>query len=248
MKKIIVIVLALLLLLPLFLQFSLFADEDFTTIYPNEEVEKQEVVPIEEANQAGKEGYILEEEKEDVKESEQGQEEEVETTETIIDESTRKTANIYFDLTLERGDQTAFGQFVPYTLTITPHIDSPRTQIIWNTPTTLEARPRHNDFVALESGQTYVFKGRIKPLREGSYDFSISVISWQHDTNYTNTIRDNVTFNRNLVLQPVSTHYQVLNILKFVLIGLVFIGLVIITIIVVKKYTQKAKKWLTPPS
>lgn len=172
---------------------------------------------------------------------------ESETEESVIDENTKSTTNRYFDLTLERKPQTPFGNNVPYILIVTPHLDSPKTQIIWNTPTTLEANPKHSEFVALESGQTYTFEGKIKPLRAGSYDFSISVISWQHDTNYTNSIKDSLVFDSNLVLQPVSSHYQTLNILRFVLIGLVFIGLVVLTVVIVKKYTKKAKKWLTPP-
>jgi hypothetical protein len=171
-----------------------------------------------------------------------------ESTEVVIDEHTKLSENRYFDLTLERSPQTPFGQYVPYTLTITPHLDSPRTQILWNMPTTIEAFPKHNEFVSLEKDQTYVFEGRIKPLRGGSYDFSISVISWQYDTNYTNSVGDNVVFNDNLVLQPVSAHYQWMNVLKF---GLIFIGFastVVVAVIVVKKYMKKARVWLTPPS
>jgi hypothetical protein len=170
------------------------------------------------------------------------------TTETVIDDHTTLSENRYFDLTLERGPQTPFGQYVPYTLTVTPHLDSPRTQILWNMPTTLEAYPKHKEFVSLEKDQTYVFEGRIKPLRGGIYDFSISVISWQYDTNYTNSVGDNVVFNDSLVFQPVSSYYNWMNVLKF---GLLFVGFavaIVVTVILVKKYTKKAKKWLTPPS
>jgi hypothetical protein len=171
-----------------------------------------------------------------------------ETTETVIDDHTTLSENRYFDLTLERGPQTPFGQYVPYTLTVTPHLDSPRTQILWNMPTTLKAYPKHKEFVSLEKDQTYVFEGRIKPLRGGIYDFSISVISWQYDTNYTNSVGDNVVFNDSLVFQPVSSYYNWMSVLKF---GLLFVGFavaIVVTVILVKKYTKKAKKWLTPPS
>jgi hypothetical protein len=171
-----------------------------------------------------------------------------EGTETVINDHTKLSENRYFDLTLERGPQTAFGQYVPYIITITPHLESPETQIIWNMPTTLEAYPKHSEFVSLEKDQTYSFEGRVKPLKGGIYDFSISVISWQYNTNYTNTVGDNVVFNDKLVLQPVSSFYQWMNILQFGLIFLVFAVAVFITILIVKKYTKKAKKWLTPPS
>ena len=174
--------------------------------------------------------------------------EDQESTETVIDDHTKLSENRYFDLTLERGLQTAFGQYVPYTLTITPHLDSPKTQILWNMPTTIEAFPKHDEFVSLEKDTTYVFEGRIKPLRGGIYDFSISVISWQYDTNYTNSVGDNVVFNDNLVLLPVSSHYQWMNVLKFALIFVGFAGAVVVAVIVVKKYMKKAKVWLTPPS
>lgn len=175
-------------------------------------------------------------------------EEEAESEETVVDEHTKKSSNLYFDLTLERGPQTPFGNYVPYTLTITPHIDSTRTQILWNMPATLESVPKHEEFVSMQSNQDYVFEGRVKPLREGTYDFSISVISWQHDTNYTNAISDTLVFNGNLVLQPVSSHYQLLNVLRYSGIAILFIAILVGTVIVVKKYTVKAKKWLTPPS
>lgn len=171
-----------------------------------------------------------------------------EAEETIIDDFTRKSSNMYFDLILEQKPQTPFGNYIPYILTITPHIDSARTQILWNMPTTLEARPRHDDFVSLQKGETYTFRGRVKPLRGGTYDFSISVISWQHDTNFTNTISDTVRINRNLVLEPVSSQYQILNILRYVGFILLFVGISILAVKLVKKYMQKAKKWLTPPT
>jgi hypothetical protein len=171
-----------------------------------------------------------------------------ESTETVINDSTKLSENRYFDLTLQRGPQTPFGQYVPYTLTVVPHLDSPKTQILWNMPTTIEAIPDHDEFVSLQKDQTYVFEGKIKPLRGGVYDFSISVISWQYDTNYTNSVGDNVVFNDSLVLQPVSSQYNWMNVLKF---GLIFIGFAIVivaVVIVIKKYAKKAKKWLTPPS
>jgi hypothetical protein len=241
MKKLktILTILPPLLLTTLLWPLPLIAQEDFETIYPeNEEATEEE----KEQTQQSEPVLVTEDEENQETEMEEG-----EIEETIIDENTKKTQNRYFDLTLERKPQTPFGKSVPYILTITPHIDSPRTQILWNTPSTLESNPKHSEFVALESGQTYTFKGRVKPLRAGVFDFSVSVISWQHDTNYTNSISDNITFNSNLVLQPVSTHYQLLNILKFVLIALAFVGLIFLTVVLVKKYKQKAKKWLTPP-
>jgi hypothetical protein len=185
---------------------------------------------------------------EDIETAKEYEETDETSVDTIIDEYTKLSENRYFDLTLERGPQTPFGQYVPYTLTITPHLDSPKTQILWNMPTTIEAYPKHDEFVSLEKDQTYVFEGRIKPLRGGIYDFSISVISWQYDTNYTNSVGDNVVFSNNLVLQPVSSHYQWMNVLKFGLIFVGFAAVIVVTVIVVKKYTKKAKTWLTPPS
>jgi hypothetical protein len=172
---------------------------------------------------------------------------EEDSVERIIDDSTKISQNVYFDLRLERKPQTPFGNYVPYVLTVTPHLNSPRTQIIWNTPSTLESKPKHQDFVSLQEGQEYIFEGRIRPLRGGTYDFSISVISWQHDTNYTNSINDTIVFSENLVLQPVTSQYQLLNVLKFGLIAVAFIVVVILVLFLVRGVAPKAKDWLTPP-
>jgi hypothetical protein len=238
--KTILIILAI--LTPLLFVTPTLAQNNFETIYPEEEsveVEKDGTSEEDTENQQEKElssedGISKEEDDEII-------------DETVIDEFTKATTNRYFDLTLERKPQTPFGKYVPYELTITPHLDSPRTQILWNTPSTLESKPRHAEFVSLENGETYVFKGRVKPLRAGVVDFSVSVISWQHDTNYTNSITDTIVFNNNLVLQPVSTHYQLLNVLRFFLVALGFAGIVALVVIVVKKNAPKAKRWLTPP-
>jgi hypothetical protein len=242
--KTVLIILSALLLVPLFFATPTLAQDNFETIYPEEEsVENGKDVVQEEGSEE-------ENQQEEELSSEDGiskEEDEEIIEETVIDEYTKTTKNRYFDLTLKRKDQTPFGKYVPYELTVTPHIDSPRTQILWNTPSTLESKPKHEEFVSLNSGETYIFKGRVKPLKAGVFDFSVSVISWQPDTNYTNSITDTIVFNNNLVLQPVSTHYQLLNALKFFLIALAFAGTIALVIIVVKKNVPKAKKWLTPP-
>jgi hypothetical protein len=238
MKKIQIFLLILipLLLITLLSPYSLIAQEDFETIYPTQPEtvikEGKTIAPDVETELTTQDNIDTEEE---------------EVEETIIDEHTKVTRNRYFDLTLERKHQTPFGNFIPYILTVTPHINSPRTQILWNVPTTLEARPKHREFVALEKDQTYIFEGRIKPLKPGVYDFSISVMSWQHDTNYTNSISDSMLLDKDLVLQPVSSYYQNLTILKYALFTLAVIALIALVIVLGKKYAQKAKRWLTPP-
>jgi hypothetical protein len=211
-----------LLLLSLFLSNSLYAAESFP---PNESPTETAVVTE------------TTDETKDVSEKE-----------TQIDESTKMIKNKYFDLTLERKPQSAFGKHIPYILTITPHLNSNRTQILWNVPTTLNVNPKHKEFVSLEDGKTYTFQANIKPLRGGIFDFSVSVISWQHDTNYTNSIHDTITLNNSLVLQPVSSQYTIMNIVKVLAILVLFVIACIITVVLVKRYMVKAKKWLTPPS
>ena len=166
---------------------------------------------------------------------------------TIIDEYTTEVSNRFFDLTLERRHQSAFGKHVPYILTITPHIDSRRTQILWNIPPGLEVRTRHSDFVNLRKGETYTFKANIVPIRSGTYDFSVSALAWEHDTNYTNAISDRIQFDSNLVLQPVSAQYQWMNVLKFALIFLAFGGVCFGVYKISMKYFPKFKEWITPP-
>lgn len=168
--------------------------------------------------------------------------------EVQINENTKQVVGRFFELSLEKKTQNPLNKNIPYVLTIKPLISSPKTQIIWNTPTTLEARARHSEFVNLNEGEEYVFKGVITPVRAGTYDFSVSVISWQYDTNYTNTVGDTLTLNRSLVSQPTTSEYTILSI-AMVILGLGILGgIVYLTIKLVNQYTKKAKKWLTPPS
>ncbi len=176
-------------------------------------------------------------------------ESEEEETDPIIDEDKPETeiSSQYFDISLIRGGQSAFTGNVDYTIQITSHIDSPRTKIEWNLPTALRIIPKHSEYISMQKGQTYTLKASLKPLTSGIYTVTVSAISWQHNTNYTNSASDDVTFNENLVLQPVTSSYTTGNILKFVLIFLVAGGAIGGVIWGVKKLAPKAKQWLTPP-
>ncbi len=173
--------------------------------------------------------------------------EDVEEEVTQVDENTTKVTNKYFDLVLTKKAQSAFGQYVPYILEITPHIDSPKTQILWSGPNTLSITPNHKEFMAMTKGQTYTVRANVKPLRQGTYDITASAVSWQYNTNYTNAASDTLTFDSGLVLQPTSVTYQAMNVLKYLLILAAFGLLSWVVVIVVRRYSKKARQWLTPP-
>ena len=164
-----------------------------------------------------------------------------------IKESEKKVVSKYFDIELIRGGQSAFTGNVTYTVKITPYIDSTRTQIQWSYPTALKIIPRHKEFISMRAGETYTVKASIKPERAGVYPITVSAISWQHDTNYTNSADAEVTFNESLVVQPVPQSYIIGNIFKFLIIFLVGGGAIFAAIKLIPKYSAKAKKWLTPP-
>jgi hypothetical protein len=150
-------------------------------------------------------------------------------------------------LKLERKTQSAFNKKIQYILTVKPHLNSAKTQIIWKSPTTMEIQPKHSEFSNLREGEEYMFKANLLPLKGGTYEFAVSVISWQHDTNYTNSIGEKITFNENLILQPVSSQYTLESILMIVGILLGSAIIIFIAVKIVKNYMMKAKKWLTPP-
>ena len=170
-----------------------------------------------------------------------------EEEEVSIDENTKMIYGKYFDLRLERKTQSALNKKIQYILTVKPHLNSAKTQIIWKSPTTIEIDPKHTEFNNLSEGEEYTFKANLLPLKGGTYEFAVSVISWQHDTNYTNSIGEKITFNENLILQPVSSEYTLGSIVMVVGILLGSAVIIVIAVMIVKSYMKKAKKWLTPP-
>ena len=168
-----------------------------------------------------------------------GQEEEV---------AIETTSTQYFDLSISRDIQSAWNNSVTYTVTITPEINSERTQILWDAPTAVEITPKHKDFVNLTRGETYTFKAKIKPERSGSYEISVNVISWQHDINYTNSVSEIITFDNNLHVIPQDKNYIYGVIVKYLVVG-ILIGLLTWGIVIfAKKGVKSLKKWLTPPT
>jgi hypothetical protein len=166
---------------------------------------------------------------------------------TQVDQSTTKATNKYFDLTLTEGFQSPLDKSISYTLTIVPHIDSSKTQIIWNMPSSITASANNNSFVSLVAETEYKYKATIKPTVAGTYSINVSVISWQYDVNYTNSVTDTLELSSNLVSEPITETY----ILSMVAEVVIILGLSTLAIWggikITKKLLKRTKKWLTPP-
>ncbi len=170
------------------------------------------------------------------------------TLETQIDENTTKATNKYFDLTLTQELQSPLDNSILYTLTVVPHINSAKTQMTWNSSSaSLSISPRTQGFVSMATEQEYSYKAVVRPTAKGTFTISVSVVSWQYDTNYTNSVEDTLVLSKELVSQPVGTPYILLLVLEI----LIIVGIIVLAIWgikkLVKKYSKKAKSWLTPP-
>lgn len=163
-------------------------------------------------------------------------------------EGTLTNETQYFDITLERGEQSAFGKGVTYTVYVTPKMDSKRTQILWDAPTAISIREKHPEFVDMYEGETYSFRAVVKTSLKGSYEVSVNLIAWQYDTNYTNSVSDIITFDENFVTVPIDAAYTTGSIAKILLIILLSIGIVFGIVWVSKKVFNSFKKWITPPN
>lgn len=169
------------------------------------------------------------------------------TLQTEIDETTSKATNKYFDLTLSEGVQSPLNKNITYTLTIVPHLTSSKMQIIWDSSSTIKITPKHNEFVSVTDGQQYTYKATVHPSAGGTYKINASVIAWQYDTNYTNTVSNSLTLSNALVSQPVTIEYIILVVIV-VLIVFAIAGLSIWGGIEgSKKLLKKTQIWLTPP-
>ncbi len=169
------------------------------------------------------------------------------TLQTEIDETTSKATNKYFDLTLSEGVQSPLNKNMTYTLTIVPHLSSSKVQIIWDSSSTIEITPKHEEFVSVTDGNEYTYKAVVKPSASGTYKINASVIAWQYDTNYTNTVSNSLTLSEALVSQPVTIEYIILVVIVILIIfaiaGLSIWGGIEYS----KRLLKKTKSWLTPP-
>ena len=173
----------------------------------------------------------------------------VEEKTQVEDEKTNSTTSInkYFELELKRGTQNPITKTIPFTVYVTPKINSSKTQILWNVPAVFDVERKHNEFVSLTKGQTYSFSASLTPQKSGSYEVSVNVISWQTDSNKANSADYKLVIDKSLTVQPVDTMYTVYIILFIV--GV--IGVFVLLFFLIKKganvLTKKAKSWLTPP-
>ena len=163
------------------------------------------------------------------------------------DPNTSLTSNDYFDLELIKNTQSPFNKKISFTIKITPKIDSPKTQIIWSTPSVFTVEKEHPDFVSLSKGETYSYSAKLKPNKEGTYSLSVNVVSWQYNSNKSASVDYNMTINKSLVLQPVDSMF-IITLILFIL-GVIGGSALVIYILVkaTKKLVIKAKVWLTPP-
>ena len=157
------------------------------------------------------------------------------------------STNKYFELELVRGAQNPLTKSISYTLYVTPRIDSEKTQIKWEVPSTLTAKPSHDEFVNLQKDQTYKYSASIIPQREGSYEVTASVLAWQYNVNYTNSVSSTVTLNESLIVQPLDSSYTV-SLLLIVVAGIaVLAGGAFFAYKMSGPLIKRLKVWLTPP-
>lgn len=169
------------------------------------------------------------------------------TLQTEVDQNTSMATNKYFDLTLSEGVQSPLNKNMTYTLKIVPHLTSSKVQIIWDSSSTIKITPKHSEFVSVTEGGEYTYKAVISPSASGTYKVNVSVIAWQYDTNYTNTVSNSLTLSTGLVSQPVTIEYIILVVIE-ILIILAIAGLLIWGgIEISRKLLKKTKSWLTPP-
>lgn len=167
--------------------------------------------------------------------------------ENIVDDKTIRTSSPYFELEFVRGAQNPLTQKIPLKVTITPKINSSRTQILWNVPTVFEVNTNHPEFVSMNKGQTYTYTASIKPIKEGPYSISVNVISWQADSNKSNSADLSITINKSLIVTPIDTMYYIY-ILIYVLIAVGIVALLVFLISKgIKTVVKRAKIWFTPP-
>ncbi len=170
-----------------------------------------------------------------------------EQVENVVDEKTTKTSSPYFELELTRGAQNPLTKKIPLKVIITPKINSSRTQILWNVPTVFTVHKDHNEFVSLNKGQTYTYTASLEPNKEGPYNISVNVISWQVDSNKSNSADISLTISKSLVVTPIDTMYYVY-ILLYVLLAISIIAILAFLISKgIKILVKKAKIWFTPP-
>lgn len=172
-------------------------------------------------------------------------------SEPIITEDEAKNSvtstNNFFELELVRGTQNPLNKYIPYTVYITPKIDSEKTQIKWEVPSTLIAKASHKEFVNLKKDQTYTFRANIDPQKKGTYEVTVSVIAWQYDVNYTNSVSSTVVLSDSLTVQPTDSAY-IVSILLIVVVGLaLFGGMIFFLYKSSGKIMNRIKVWLTPP-
>lgn len=157
------------------------------------------------------------------------------------------SSNAYFDLRLTRGVQSPINKSIPFTVYITPKIDSPRTQILWDVPTVFNLKTKHTEFVNLEKGKTYKYSASLTPDRDGAFNIAVNVISWQHDTNKTNTVKETITIGKGLTIQPPDARYTTGLIIFVLAVILGIVGFLFALVKIIQHFITDIKKWLTPP-
>ena len=169
------------------------------------------------------------------------------TLQTEVDENTSMATNKYFDLTLSEGVQSPLNKNITYTLTVVPHLSSSKVQIIWDSSSTIKITPKHEEFVNMTDGEEYKFKATVRPTASGTYKVNASVIAWQYDTNFTNTVNNSLTLDTGLVSQPVTIEYIILVVIEILIIIATAALAIWGGIEISKKLLKKTKSWLTPP-
>lgn len=176
----------------------------------------------------------------------------ISTEETVSEETDTESEEYlskhFYTVEIIKGSQSAFDKFVPVTVRITPNETPVKTQITWDIPDDMNIHKQHSEFItSLVKGETYEFKVRVKPSEAGTYEITVNVTAWQHDSNYTSSGSTLITFGKNLIVDSKDSNYQISLALKILVIILSTAGAGFGIYTGWKKLTKTLKNYLKPP-
>ncbi|MCB9790585.1 hypothetical protein H6764_01030 [Candidatus Nomurabacteria bacterium] len=155
--------------------------------------------------------------------------------------------SMVFDIKIDVGTQSPWNKKVPVTLTITPNLDSNRTEVSWDVPYGVEIVDKNQNFFSAGKGEAFKRKAYVFPGKPGTYTITANVTNWGYGSNYTSSENITLTFGTNLVTDPETSSYTIASIIRYTVILLIFASIIAGTYFGFRKFKQPIKAWFKPP-
>jgi len=164
----------------------------------------------------------------------------------LINLSSNVSAQNEYEVDIEVGTQNIITKNIPVKVKFKPTINSNNTEVKYDYGYGIEIVNQFENYFKTSKDEVYTVNSTIKPVEAGNYNITVTVTSWNVESNLSSSTSTSIAFNESLVVTPAQPQYT-MNMMILMIVGiLLLVGLGYLAFRGSKVVSKRFREWIKP--